>query len=388
MKILLLLTASLAVSLFPADADTFRLKGGRLVEGKVAMETADTYILLVEIQKGIRDEITVKKSNIVSVTKEDQSLKAFDKIPELLPTDDLLTEKDYQVLIDKKLTPFLEKYPNSKYAAKVREVEEALLDELFLVQSGALKINGKWLTAEDHKANKYEIEAILALNPVFVNAKKHNYGAALITLAEQEKAYKNTKAYHDALDMCLSFLPTYKYRAQTVVDNAPELIRKRDLSLNRLPSSDRNRVDRILAAEEAKYQSQLYKAKQSGGKWLPLNRFHPESAEAVVKSISTESSRLQKLAAEEYTDAGALYRDFLISIDTNDLDLAKDQLNQFSRTRAPKDYSDALRDKYADAVAQMKLIEKQKKAEAEEEERKVKEDAKNKTEEKPEKKAQ
>ena len=60
MKTLITLTASLAASIFTAQADTYKLKDGRSFEGKIAMETADSYILLVEIQKGVRDEITLK----------------------------------------------------------------------------------------------------------------------------------------------------------------------------------------------------------------------------------------------------------------------------------------------------------------------------------------
>ncbi len=375
MKTPFILTATLAASLFTAQADTFKLKSGRTFEGKITMETSDSYILLVEIQKGVRDEITVKKSAIESIIKEDKSHDAFKNIPKLFPTSDLLTEKDYQNIITNNLTPFLEKYPTSEHIPDVKNLEIVLLDELSKVQAGELKINGKWLTPEDHAANKYEIEAIIALNPVLVHTKKREFGAALIALAAQEKTYKNTKPYHGALNLCLRFLPFYKLKAQKIVDNADELIKKRDLSLTRLSGGDKTRITRILAVEEAQYQSQLSKAKESGGKWLPLNRFHPKSAETVIKSIESESNRLQKIASEEYIDGGALYREFIESIDKNDLDTAKLQLREFSRTRPPKEYSNDIRDQYAAALTQMKLIEKQKKAEAEEEARKAKEDA-------------
>ena len=375
MKTLFFLTASLAASLLTAQADTYKLKDGRSFEGKIVMETADSYTLLIEVQKGVRDEITVKKSEVDSILKEDKSYEAFKNIPKLLPTSDLLTEKDYKNIIAKNLTPFLENHPTSEHLAEVKAIELALLDELSKTQAGVLKINGKWLTAADHTANKYEIEAILALNPVLVHARKRDFASALIELASQEKTYKNTKPYHQALELSLRFLPVYKLTAENIVANSDELIRKRDLSLDRLSSGEKIRITRILAVEEARYQSQLSKAKKSGSKWLPLNRFHPESAEAVLKSITSESTRLKKIAADEYVDGGALYREFLQSIDKNDLEAAKQQLSEFSRASPPKEYSDALRDQLTAAVEQMKLIEAQKKAEAEEEELKAKQDA-------------
>ena len=382
MKTPFILTCSLAAGLLSAQADTYKLKNGRSFEGKIAMETEDSYILLIEIQKGVRDEITVKKSDVESILKEDKSHDAFKKILTLLPISDLLTEKDYQNLISKNLTPFLEEYPTSEHLADVKKIETTLLDEQARVKAGELKINGKWLNTEDRAANKYEIESALALKPVLVHARNRRFGAALIALAAQEKTYQNTIPYHEALNLSLRFLPIYKSQAQKIVNNADELIRKRDLSLSRLSSGDKPRIERILAEEEAQYQSQLTKAKGSGGKWLPLNRFHPESAETVLKSIESESNRLQKIASEKYIDGGALYREFLQSIDKNDLDSAKLQLSEFGRTRPPKEYSDDLRDQLSAALAQIKLIEAQKKAEAKEEARKAKEDAKKKAKKK------
>ena len=113
-----------------------------------------------------------------------------------------------------------------------------------------------------------------------------------------------------------------------------------------------------------------------------LRPAHSESAETVLKSIESESNRLQKIASEKYIDGGALYREFLQSIDKNDLDSAKLQLSEFGRTRPPKEYSNDLRDQLSAALAQIKLIETQKKAEAKEEARKAKEDAKKKAKKK------
>lgn len=393
MKKPFILTASLVASLFTAQADIYKLKDGRSFEGEIAMETAESYILLIEIQKGVRDEITVKKSDVESISKEDMSHEAFKNILKLLPTGDLLTENDYQNLISNNLTPFLEEYPKSEHVADIKKLEAALLGEQSKVKDGGLKINGKWVNAEDRAANKYEIEATLALQPVLDHARNRRFDEALITLATQEKKYLNTKPYHEALNLCLRFLPIYQSQAQQIINNADEIVRKRDLSLERLSSGDKNRIERILEVEETNYQSQLSKANQSGGKWLPLNRFHPESAETVLNSIESESNRLQKIASEEYTDGGAVYRKFLEFLDKNDLEAAKIQLSDFGRTRPPKEYSDDLRNQLSVAMAQRKLIEKQKKDEAKEEERKAKaekrkakEDAKKKGKNKDKKK--
>lgn len=369
-----LLLSGLALS---SSADTFNLKDGSTIEGDIALKSADSYTLLVEVQKGVRDEVVIKKTDILSISKEDLSLEAFKALPKLIPTADLLTADDYQSIIDKKISPFLKKYPESGKLDEAKKIKAVLLSEMAQAKSGSIKVDGKWLTAEDLAHNKYEFEALTEANKVKKYARKGDFGMALTTLSKMEKEYKNTKPYHDALDMSLRFLPIYKAKAQKVADNADKAVKKREQSLERLASSDKGRVKRILAAEEAAYQSQVSATKQAGSKWLPLNRFHEDSANSVLQLIDRETSRLQKIADTEYVDGGALYRTILEAIDKNELDTAKDELRNFSRVRPPKEHATYLKEQYTEAVTQMRLVEKQKRAEAAEERLRAREEAKN-----------
>lgn len=368
-----LLLSGLALS---ASADTFNLKDGSTIEGDIALKSSDSYTLLVEVQKGVRDEVIVKKTDILSISKEDLSLEPFKALPKLIPTADLLDVVDYQFILDKKVSPFLKKYPESGKLADAKKIEAVLLAEMEQVKNGSIKVDGKWLTTEELEQNKYEFEAQTKARKVKKYANKGDFGMALTALSKMEKEYKNTKPYHEALDMSLRFLPIYQAQAQKVADNAEKLIKKRDLSLERLASSDLSRVKRILAANEAAYQAQIVEAKKSGSKWLPLNRFHEDSAKSVLQLIERETVRLRKIADTDYVDGGALYRNILEALDKNELDEAKDELRNFSRVRPPKVHSEYLKSRYAEAVAQMKLIEKQKRAEAAEEKLKAKEEAK------------
>ncbi|MFC4993193.1 PTPDL family protein [Rubritalea tangerina] len=374
MKQSISLALGIAASLtLAAHADTYKLKDGRTFEGKIAMDAGDSYVLLVEVQKGVRDEITVKKSDIESITKEDKSGDALPAIKKLLPTADLLKAADYQSIIDSKVKPFYKKYPDSPHTEEVKNIESTLNSELAKVEAGSFKVDGKWLDAAAINSNKFEFEAAQAAKQFETLARKGQFGLALTKLSTMEKEYKNTKPYRDSLDMALRFLPIYQKKAQAIIDNADALIAKRDKALERLSGSEKSRVERLLAAEEAKYQAALKKTTSAKSKWLPLNRYHPKEAKSVIAQIKTETKKIEKLSTEEFTDGGALYREVFNALDTNDLDLAKTKLREFTRTRPPAEHKDYLSSRYSEAVTQMKLIEKQKKEEAAEEARKAKE---------------
>ena len=116
-KTLCLASLISAISL-TANADTFKIKGGKTYEGKISLETEDSYILLVEVKKGIRDEITVKKSDVKSITKsvkKDNSLKEFEALKTILPTADFLEESDYKRLLATRIKPPRKRFPNSPH---------------------------------------------------------------------------------------------------------------------------------------------------------------------------------------------------------------------------------------------------------------------------------
>lgn len=376
-----------------ASADTFKLQDGRSIEGEISLETADSYILSIEVKKGIRDEISIKKSDVLSIKESKVSAPAkvksgppVKRLQKLLPTADLLEEKDYQRLLDRYINPQLKKHADSPEIGAVKEIESTLLAEKERVAKGDIKLGGKWLTAEEVEANKYEVVAAIAAHKIKNHLNAKEYSEAFTELSVLQKGFSDTKPFREVVQLCLKELPIYKAQAQRIVSQADAEVTKRDLSLERLPSAAAIRLKNSLAKEEDEYQEALSKAKAARSSWLPLNRYHPESAETVLRTIDKEILKLKKFDTT-YIDSGEIYRNALAELDKNDLKAANSLISQFSKSRPDRVYVSILRDKKKQLSDELRLIKQQKREEAAEQrrlEREAKEKARNMPAEKSE----
>lgn len=361
-----------------AVADTFHLKNGKKIEGSISLETEDSYLLRVEIKKGIRDEITVKKSDIKSISKaqkKDRSKKKFDALKSLLPTEDLLDENDYKRLIARKITPLLKRYPDSPHLATATEIKAALLTEVEKVKMGEIKFEGQWLTPEQVAANQFEIDAQIAATKGLKSLKAKQYPEAFNILDSVKKDFGNTKALQTLAEKCLAAAPLYRRQLDKIIANAEKVTMKRDQSLARLPYNDAQKLQRELDKEEALYQSALNQSKASRHKWLPLNKYHPKHAQSTLPHLDKEIAELESLLASGSFDAGEVYRDALIALSQNNLSEANKLTSKFSKSRPAKSYSNTLKERKKEISDAIKA-EKKQKIEAERERKRLERQAK------------
>lgn len=326
-----------------SNADTFKLKDGRTLEGKVVSESSDSYTLLVEIKKNIRDEITVKKSEVKSIEKTDPSVAAFEPIKKLLPTPDLLEVKDYERLINEDIARFLRRYPNSKLIAEAKKVEASLMGEMEQIAAGAIKLDGKIIPADERALNQYELDAYVAYAQFARAARSRAFGSALTKLELMEKEFRDTKPFRDAAAMATRFLPIYQRQVQKMADESAEVVAKRDRMLKSMSPSESKRAKEVLDSKQKRYEALLAAAKKNRSKWLPVNRFDKKSCSNVLKSIQRETPRLSNLATEDYLDSGQLYRESLEQLKQRDEKSAQKSIQQFSRSRAPQSYTEHLK---------------------------------------------
>ncbi|MFC5050061.1 PTPDL family protein [Rubritalea spongiae] len=367
---LALLTGITLVTLSSANAEIFTLKNGDTHNGKISYQTEDTYYLLVEVKPGIRNEIAVKKSDVESIKKEDTSGDEYEKLSELTPTPDLLSEQDYQRAIENQIDPFLRNYPTSRYRRKVKEIRETLLKELELVKQGAVKLNGKFLSEDEQSYNSYEIDAYLALKEF---KTERNLDEAFEQFENLEEKFLNTKPFKAAIKHAAQLISQYEKQARSIIANSESIQEKRDTTLDRLPPSDRARVRQSLAEEERIYQAKLTRANDRKSKWLPLNRFHPETAEKAISNLEREKTRIKKLSQASSVDAGELYRSALSSLDKIELDKTKDILKELRRADVPDSYIDPINEQLELEIATQKELNEQRRNELAEAKRKLKE---------------
>lgn len=330
--------------MLPISADIFHLRDGREINGEIVSAADDTYILSFEVSKGVRDELTVKKSHVRRIEKVDPSLKEYERLKALLPLAEMKGEEYYQQVLDDEIKPFLKNYPDSPKIKNVKEIQKAYQSELESLQSGAVKVDGKWLTKDEQVSNQYEIDALIEFNKYEQLARSGKFIEALTILKRMELEFLQTKQYREAVGLALQFLPIYRDQLYKLSQAVDEQVKNREMTIERAPVSDRARIQRALDMEEARYQQELTQAQSSRATFLPVNRFHKEPIDKNLKVIDSEMTRLKGTLQKSTQDAGEAYRTALAALNQKDLIGAKAGMQVFRSSRAPKKYTTPLND--------------------------------------------
>ena len=331
-----------------ATADKITLKSGKTYNGSVIGKTEDSYILRVEVVEGIFEEKTVKKTDIKEIKKSDDSLAAFNKIKRAVPTPDLLSTEGYDARISA-VKAFISKHPKSSKASEAKKMVETLEKEKAHIAAGGVKLRGSLITMAEIKKDKYTIEPEIMLHRMKKYTKAQNYGEALRVLAAMEADFSSTKAYREAVADALAFLPNYKTWLDTTADGVAGRIKKREDAYLSMSEKDRERTKKLFADEAEKYQEKLAHAKDvEKTRWLPTNIYFEEPLRAISRSVDTEISRLNRVAATPLKhDAGKIYRELNALLELESYKNAKSKLNDFRRAKANKDdltkFSDRLK---------------------------------------------
>jgi len=67
------------------QAETFVLKDGTRIKGKIVSQTYEHYNLKVEVVENVLDNKQILVSDVVEIIRDDKSLKSFNKIKSLFP---------------------------------------------------------------------------------------------------------------------------------------------------------------------------------------------------------------------------------------------------------------------------------------------------------------
>ena len=120
------------------------------MKSAVLKETADEYILEIQVTQSIRDERKVAKADVAKVERVQADEVAFEAISKLVPAPDLLGANDYALRIAA-VEKFLEDHAASDKTKAAKEVLETLKSEAAQVAAGSVKLNGKLISPEEYK---------------------------------------------------------------------------------------------------------------------------------------------------------------------------------------------------------------------------------------------
>ena len=299
-----------ALATCAVQADKITLKDGKVIEGEVISETDTEYVISVAYSKSIRTRKTFKKSEIADIQKEAPDLKPYEALKDVLPTPDRLSVVGYEQLIESRVKPFLNSFPNSKFTLEVKKTLATLESELARAKAGDVKLDGEWIDAAEWNANALELDAQVLVKRMKALAARKSYRSALLIYDKINTDFHSADAANDASQVALQFLPKYSAQIKKLEAEAPAKLEKRDKALKSMAARDSSRMKKAYDEIEAKHQAALAKAKESRTKWLPVSEFDSRTLQTLARNIDTEITNIQRggTRTSNQTSTSAVYR--------------------------------------------------------------------------------
>ena len=279
---------SLAILACSAFADTITLTNGEKMEGKVLSETATELTVEYRESAGITDQKVIKKSDVVSVMKEQPDEVAWKAIKDFKLGAYSLPAPQYDELL-KPLNFFATSYPENAHIADVKKMQDAVAAEKARVDAGEVKIADKWMSKEDAQKERYQINALLAFNHMKSQSAAGNVIGALNTFDQLEKTYPGSKSYPDAVDFAKQVLASLKATATRAAQQIEVDAAGRKTALNRAE------LEAAAAREQAAGEAALAATERAQQKWPALALRSTKNLTALGTKAQTEMQRLAGL---------------------------------------------------------------------------------------------
>lgn len=306
-KTFLAALALMSVSI-SATADTFVLKDGTTVEGKVLEETPETYVLEVQVTKSIKDERVIQKADVEKVSREVPDAKAFEQVSKLVPVPDFQAEDEYLSRIAT-VNKFLKDHPDSTNASKAKEILATLKAEAGELAAGGIKSGGRVLSPQDYKPNAYELDARVMESKIRALMDANHSVAALRQFTEFDRDYRMTLPFGALKGPITQLMNSYLSEARYNLETFDARTKQRNVGLDRMTRENRMVAEKAITEENAALEARLKTEKDSKVGWVTPAPFNKAVLEEAVRFADTETKRIAAVQIELGTDAGKVYRD-------------------------------------------------------------------------------
>ncbi len=307
-KNLIWITLAFWASPLASNADTFTLKNGTTLEGRIIKEEKDAYILEVMVTKSIKDERKVSKADVVKIDIEQPDLKAFEAIEKLIPTPDLLTAEDYDGRIAT-VRKFLKDHRRSKKASEAKAILETLETESASVSTGGFKLNGKVISPEEYPPDAYDLDARVQEVKIRRLVNGNQFLQALRMFADFDRDYRSTLSHRTLLPLMKQVILKQVAEANRLLQSYDARERERTLGLQLVPIENRSTIEMAIQEEAAEQEARFKTEKDSRQGWVTMHPYHKPSLEETVRFGGTELTRLSTLKIIPGVDGGKAYRD-------------------------------------------------------------------------------
>lgn len=287
----LIVTLSLWTAALPCMADTFTLKDGTVLEGRMLKEDADSYTVEIQVTKSIKDERRIPKADVQQVVTPKPDLIAFAPISKLLPTQDFLAAEDYAAKISL-VKQFLEAHPHSSKAKEAHAILNTLKAEAASVAAGGLKMNGQIVTSAQYLANQYDIDARIQEAKIRSLIASNQTLEALRVFSNFDKDYRTTLSYGALAPLMGQVIKSYIDELKLSLLELGARIKAREQGLDRMAPSDRASTEAAIKEENAAIEANYQAEKTAKQNWPTITPYHKASMEDSIHFGESEITRL------------------------------------------------------------------------------------------------
>ena len=307
-------------------ADSIKLKDGTVLEGKILEETPTSIKIEYNLTKSIKDIKIVKRSDAVEISKEAEDEKAFKKLTNILPTADLITAEGYDEILAGSLANFMRDFPTSSLKNKVQNTIDELQKEKKLVESGSIKLNGKWISPDEAAKDSYNHSAKVVFSKMQEMLKKGRFAEALDNFEILQKEYSFSISYDESIPVTLALLPKYDVILAREAKAFEIRNKEREEQYKSMEADDKLRTEQAFQNAMKKFQEKLTEAKEIKKVWLPINKWDLNSIKNARQTIVKETKSLESINLSVNKITSKALSDAYQSYSSGDLENAKSQL--------------------------------------------------------------
>jgi len=306
--------------------DKVHLKSGETVEGKIIEETDDS--LKIEVRIGsIKETKTLSKADVERVERPDPDDIAFQEIEKLVPTPSLLEASDYRNRI-RLVEGFLQDHPLSEHKDAANEILDTLEEELEKVKGGALKLGGEWISGEEQRAHKENVQADILLAKIKRAGRSGAYLQALRALEKLEEDYPKTRAYVESLQVREGILKAYGRMLRSRIQERKAYNRTLEQRKDRLSPQQLAQIERAAAEQKARFERLNEREEDAGVTWLSVNMDSIESLEEAVETVVDKLSSMERIKKDELRQQAEQLYEAESLLAEGKLDEAEEKLRQ------------------------------------------------------------
>ncbi len=298
---------ALACSAGFLHADVVTLKDGKKLEGNILSETPTAIRMKYRLTPKIWDEREFLRSEIAEggILKQKPEEVEILELRKFSPTPDLMTAEKYEQLIQDRLRPFVNRYPGTKEAKEAEDMIKVAQEEKEKVVAGGAKLEGKWLSREEAKAEALNIKAYEIYSVLLEKVDAKDYSGALKEfekISDPRSGMPASVYYPKAVEKILGVLNSYEGQINQMVSNQPALLRMREESTKKLIEPDLSRLLEAIKKEKDNWRTN-FEEERKVTRWYTPYKYDAENLKTLAKTIAEQKDYLKALDLATITRA-------------------------------------------------------------------------------------